>query len=66
MSRRNIYEQLLILALLGEKFIAEYIALRSDYKTEGSYEKADEIRSMLFKLDIVLEDTPRGTVWRWL
>jgi cysteinyl-tRNA synthetase len=38
--------------------------LRDALRKDKKFQLADEIRSKLFELDIILEDTPAGTVWK--
>ena len=43
-----------------EKFIKE----RNQAKIDKDYKKADNIRELLKLENIVLEDTPNGTIWK--
>ena len=47
-----------------EKWIAQKIAERAAAKKARDFAKADAIRDELMNKGIVLEDTPKGTVWR--
>ena len=37
---------------------------RDEARKRKDWKRADEIRAELFRKGIVLEDTPKGTVWR--
>ena len=43
--------------------IERLIKERNDARTGRDFKKADSIRALLLEEGIVLEDTPRGTVW---
>ncbi|MBP1706726.1 MAG: cysteine--tRNA ligase, partial [Chloroflexi bacterium] len=45
-------------------FIELLIKTRYNLRQAKQYQLADEIRTRLAELGIILEDTPRGTVWR--
>jgi len=44
--------------------VENLIGKRNDARREKNFKTADEIRANLLKESIVLEDTPKGTVWR--
>ncbi len=44
--------------------IGANISLREQFRQVKQFQLADEIRAKLDELDIVLEDTPKGTVWK--
>ena len=44
--------------------IEQLIAARTQAREKKDWTKADNIRNKLFEMDIILEDTPQGTVWR--
>ena len=48
----------------GAPFIELLITTRYNLRQAKQYQLADEIRIKLGELGIVLEDTPKGTVWR--
>ena len=41
------------------------IELRNDARKKKDYVVSDKIRDALTKLDILLEDTPKGTIWKY-
>jgi len=41
------------------------VQVRADLRKAKQWQLADSIRSGLADLEITLEDTPQGTVWRW-
>jgi cysteinyl-tRNA synthetase len=47
-----------------ESNIDQLITQRAAYRNMKNYKGADEIRTRLIELGILLEDTPKGTVWR--
>jgi cysteinyl-tRNA synthetase len=49
---------------LDKAVIEAQITLRDEAKANKEWAKADEIRDMLAKEGIILEDTPSGTTWR--
>jgi len=51
-------------ALDAEPFIELLISTRTQLREAHQWQLADEIRAKLAELDIVLEDTPKGTVWK--
>jgi cysteinyl-tRNA synthetase len=46
-------------------FIDLLVAVRADLRAARQWELADKVRDRLAELDVVLEDTPDGTVWRF-
>ncbi len=50
--------------LAAAPFIELLIAVRKDLRAAKQYALADKLRDDLAKLGIVLEDGPKGTVWR--
>jgi cysteinyl-tRNA synthetase len=52
-------------AVPSAEFIELLIAVRDKLRAEQNWALADEIRSQLRELGIVLEDTAQGTVWRY-
>ncbi len=50
---------------LDEKFILKKIEERSKFRKEKQFEQADIIRKELEALGISLEDTPKGTSWKF-
>ena len=48
----------------AEPFIQLLISVRDGLRQAKQWQLADEIRSHLAELGIVLEDTPKGTVWK--
>ena len=51
-------------ALDAEAFIQLLISIRDDLRAAEQWQLADRIRAYLLDLDIALEDTPRGTIWK--
>ena len=49
---------------ISEEEIAHLVQKRGEAKKKKDFRKADDIRNELDKKGIVLEDTPKGTVWR--
>ncbi len=49
----------------GKRAVASLIRLREEHRQARAYSLADEVRSQLLELGIVLEDTPQGTLWRY-
>ena len=43
---------------------AELIEKREKFRKEKKFKEADEIRRILKKKGIILEDTPKGVKWR--
>ncbi len=52
-------------AVPSAEFIELLISIRDKLRDEKQWALADEIRSRLKELGIVLEDTAKGTVWRY-
>ncbi len=48
-----------------EPFIELLISTRKQLREAKQFQLADEIRTKLDELDIALEDTPKGTVWKY-
>ena len=44
--------------------IQKLIKIRNKARNEKDWEKADEMRKQLDEMDIILDDTPEGTVWK--
>ncbi|MBL7119131.1 MAG: cysteine--tRNA ligase [Dehalococcoidia bacterium] len=51
-------------SLAAQPFIDLLISIRSDLRKAKQWQLADKIRSSLEEMGIVVEDTPKGTVWR--
>lgn len=51
-------------SLKAEPFIELLISMRRQLREVKQWQLADEIRTKLAELDIILEDTPKGTVWK--
>ena len=49
----------------AKPFIDLLIDIRSDLRTARQYDMADQVRSRLDELGVVLEDTPQGTLWKY-
>ena len=49
---------------IGDSEIEEFIKLREDYRKNGDYKKADEIRIKLEQQNIQIYDSNNGTNWR--
>jgi len=49
----------------AENFINLLIEIRKKLRDEKLWELSDLIRDQLDQLDVILEDTPQGTSWRW-
>ena len=47
-----------------EDFINNMINQRNMARKNNQYEKADQIRQDLKRINIELEDTPNGTLWK--
>ncbi len=48
----------------AEPFIELLIAVRNELRQAKDYQLADSIRKRLEELGIILEDTPRGSIWK--
>ena len=46
------------------KEIEDLIKHREEARKKKDWKKADEIRNSLLKMDIILEDTPKGVKWK--
>jgi cysteinyl-tRNA synthetase len=44
--------------------VTELLALRENYRQEGKWQDADQIRDTLFRAGVIVEDTPDGSRWR--
>ena len=44
--------------------IQQLIDARNQARDDKDWAKADEIRNQLYSMDIVLDDTPDGTIWK--
>jgi len=51
--------------LLFENTISEIISLRNKYRNENKYNESDEIRDLLDRLNIVIEDNINGSSWKF-
>ena len=51
---------------LSEKLIEQHINFRSQYKKEGNFEQADQIRQFLLSKFIELVDTGQETIWYYV
>jgi len=49
----------------AEYYIQQMVDKRNELRAQKRWALADEIRSSLAELGIILEDTPQGTVWRY-
>ena len=49
---------------LTKEQIEEFIKQRNNARQSRDYKKSDEIREMLFKSGIILEDRKEGTIWK--
>lgn len=47
-----------------ENLINILMELRADLKKEKNYNLSDKIRDKLKEMDIILEDSPKGTIWK--
>jgi cysteinyl-tRNA synthetase len=46
-------------------FIELLVSVRDKLRAEGNWALADDIRSRLGEVGVILEDTAKGTVWRY-
>jgi cysteinyl-tRNA synthetase len=44
--------------------VKEYSEIRSQCRANRQFQPADEIRNEISKMEITLEDTPQGTIWK--
>ncbi len=44
--------------------LAGLIEMRNEARMKGDYSRADQLRAQLFEKGVVVEDTPKGTVWK--
>lgn len=51
-------------SLAPEPLVELLISVRGELRRAGQWQIADNIRALLKELNIVLEDTPRGTQWK--
>ena len=49
----------------ADPFIELLVNVRSDLRSAGQYALADQIRDRLTELEVVLEDTPQGSRWKY-
>ena len=49
---------------IDEKLIQELIDKRNNARSNKDFELADNIRSELNDMNIEIEDTPNGTIWK--
>ena len=48
-----------------DSMMDELIAIRRKLRDANSYDLADFIRDSLAKLNLIIEDSPKGSSWRW-
>ena len=48
---------------LGQE-VEKLIEIRNDARFNKDWSKADDIRDKIYKLGVVIEDTPEGTIWK--
>ncbi|MBS1250652.1 MAG: Cysteine--tRNA ligase [Chloroflexi bacterium] len=46
-------------------FVDLLLEIRSELRNQKLWALSDKIRDQLLELDVVLEDSPQGTTWRW-
>ncbi len=73
---RELYREMIVLAGTGieqatqvtprkfKSLVSELVKLREHYRSEKRWSEADQIRTILQKSGVVLEDTEDGPVWR--
>ncbi len=73
---RELYREMIVLAGTGieqaaqviprkfKSLVSEQVKLREHYRSEKRWPEADQIRSILHSIGVVLEDTEDGPVWR--
>jgi cysteinyl-tRNA synthetase len=49
---------------VNEALVEKLIAERTQAREEKNWSRADEIRDQLAAMNVVLEDRPKGTVWK--
>ena len=49
----------------AKPFIDLLVGIRSDLRAARQYDMADQVRSRLDELGVMLEDTPQGTLWKY-
>jgi peptidase E len=73
---RELYREMIVLAGTGieqaaqviprkfKNLVSELVKLRENYRSEKRWPEADQIRSILHSIGVVLEDTEDGPEWR--
>jgi len=51
---------------LSSQTIEENINKRQEFRTRKAFAEADQVREFLLQEGVIIEDSPQGTVWRWL
>ena len=51
-------------AIIDHKKIDELVIKRNEARSNKDFELADKIRDQLNKMNVEIEDTPDGTVWK--
>ncbi len=49
----------------AEAFVELLIDIRKQLRDQKLWELSDQIRDQLQELNVILEDTPQGTIWHW-
>ena len=49
----------------ADAFVDLLVALRKDLRDQKLYQLSDYVRDELLKLNVIIEDTPQGSTWRW-